>query len=374
MKATQLHSPAQLLDIELTKRIGLIGSVMDYPAINLAPEIGTKVQHFTSTPGPYDLWAIEFGYTNSLSNPEAEAERQRKLLARSAEPALLFGNDADDMRFPGLSGIDPRVMIGDMSNDAITYASDRIKLVQKLMDSLPSKYIESDKSYNEMLGAFNTLSREYMIQAGVVSRYIGGVYVDRSFDGDSKNLPYTPVNLIDQKRAMNTLSQFVFSPNAMEIPNGLANYLQKQRRGFGFFFRQEDPKLHYRVLGMQSSVLAHLLSRNVLLRLTDSKEYGNKYGVTELFTDLNKAIFNEDVRGNVNSYRQNLQIQYVKYLTVIAGKDGKSRYDNIATARAYNALVQIKSLVRSGASSGDVDSKAHKSYVVNYIDNYLKNK
>ena len=34
-----------------------------------------------------------------------------KLLARSTEPALAFGNDADDMRSPG-GGIDPRVNTG----------------------------------------------------------------------------------------------------------------------------------------------------------------------------------------------------------------------------------------------------------------------
>ena len=374
MKATQLHSPKDLLNMELTQKVGLIGSVMDYPAINLHPEIGKKVQYFTATPGPYDLWAIQFGYTPSLDDLEAEKLRQRKLLSRSSEPQLLFGNDADDMRFPGLNGIDPRVMIGDMSNDAITYASDRIELVQKLIDSLPANYIESNKSYAEMRGAFNVLSREYFVQTGVLSRYIGGIYVDRSFSGDSKNMPYTSVSLADQQRAMAAMSKYVFAPNAMNLPENYANYLQPQRRGFGFFFNQEDPKLHNRVLSMQTNVLAHLLSRNVLLRITDSKIYGNEYSVTNLFNDLNKAIFSADINGNVNTFRQNLQIQYIKYLAIVAGLNGSSNYDNIAKARAYYALTKLQSTIKRGSTLGDEDSKAHKKYLLSTIENYFKKK
>lgn len=374
MKATQLHSPSELQNMELTQRVGLMGSVMDYPAINLHPELGKKVQYFTASPGPYDLWAIEFGYATSLKDPTAEKLRQQKLLSRSSEPQLMFGNDADDMRSTGISGIDPRVMIGDMSNDAITFASDRIKLVQQLMDSLPSNYIEANKSYAEMRGAYNILSREYMVQAGVMSRYIGGVYVDRSFAGDSKNMPYTAVSLADQKRAMAKMSELVFSPDAMSIPNNFANYLQPQRRGFGFFFNTEDPKLHNRVLMMQSSVLSHLLSSKVLLRISDSKIYGNEYSVTNLFNDLNKAIFSEDINGNVNSFRQNLQIQYLKYVARVAGLNGPSNYDNIAKARAYYALTKLQSTIKRGANIGDEDSKAHKKYLLVTIENYLEKK
>jgi hypothetical protein len=374
MKATQLHSPAQLLDMELTQRVGLIGSVMDYPAINLHPEIGAKVQYFTATPGPYDLWAIEFGYKTELEDAKLEAQRQQILLSRSGEPALLFGNDADDMRFPGRNGIDPRVMIGDMSNDAITYASERIKLVQKIIDSLPTNYVEKNKSYAELRGAFNILSKEYFTQAGVISRYIGGVYVDRSFSGDSKNMPYTPVKLVDQKRAMEAMTNLVFAPDAMSVPNGFANYLQPQRRGFGFFFKQEDPKLHNRVLAMQSNVLKHLLSPNVLLRISDSKIYGNEYSVTNLFSDLNNAIFSADINSNVNSFRQNLQVQYLKYLAMVAGLNGPAKYNNIAKARAYYALTQLQSKIKRGSNLGDEGSKAHKKYLLNTIENYFDKK
>ncbi|GIS74887.1 MAG: hypothetical protein CM1200mP12_06060 [Gammaproteobacteria bacterium] len=57
---------------------------------------------------------------------------------RSDEPELIFGNDADDMRSPG-RGIDPRAMTNDLTNDPITYAVQRIELVNQTFKELPTK-------------------------------------------------------------------------------------------------------------------------------------------------------------------------------------------------------------------------------------------
>ena len=88
MKASQLHSPEVINNRYVTSKIGLAGSVMDYPAINLAPPGEKQGEYYTSKPGPYDKWAIEFGYAESLDDSGAERERQEKLLDRSTEPAL----------------------------------------------------------------------------------------------------------------------------------------------------------------------------------------------------------------------------------------------------------------------------------------------
>ena len=61
--------------------------------------------------GPYDIWAVQFGYQDFKDDSEMGV-----LLNKSTKPELIFGNDADDMRSPG-KAIDPRVMIGDLSND-----------------------------------------------------------------------------------------------------------------------------------------------------------------------------------------------------------------------------------------------------------------
>jgi hypothetical protein len=90
---------------------------MDYPAVNVSSDRSKQGDYYTTKAGPYDLWAIEFGYTPF--SPSEEAAGLKKILSRSNEPGLAFGNDADDMRSPGGGGIDPRVMINDMSNDMV---------------------------------------------------------------------------------------------------------------------------------------------------------------------------------------------------------------------------------------------------------------
>ena len=57
------------------------------------------------------------------------------------------------MRAPG-KGIDPRVMIGDMSSDAISYSIDRMKLSNNIMKGLKAKYIKEGQSYHELRNAY----------------------------------------------------------------------------------------------------------------------------------------------------------------------------------------------------------------------------
>jgi hypothetical protein len=96
MKASQLHNNTNIHNREITEKMGLVGSVMDYPGINVNPDRSKQGQYFTLRPGPYDIWAIRFAYEEGRSD-----EDTRKLLEQSTEHQLIFGNDADDMRAPG---------------------------------------------------------------------------------------------------------------------------------------------------------------------------------------------------------------------------------------------------------------------------------
>ena len=105
-----------------------------YTKLYDASEREKQTRFYLTKPGPYDDWLIEFGYSPALDDPEAEAARLEAILARSTEPQLAFGNDADDMRAPGV-GMDPRVNIFDMSSDAVTYAAQRMDLIQHRITS-----------------------------------------------------------------------------------------------------------------------------------------------------------------------------------------------------------------------------------------------
>jgi hypothetical protein len=363
MMASQLHDSKSIHNKKLTEEKGLIASVMDYPAINFNKDRSNQGQYYTTKPGPYDDWAIMYGYSQFS---EKEEDKLRAILRESNKPELLFGNDADDMRSPG-KAIDPRAMIGDLSSDAISYAIDRLELAQTLLQELSKKDSISKDSYNDLRDKYLVITTEIGKQADVISRYIGGVYINRAKKNQKSTLvPYTPVSLADQKRAIKALNDYVFSAKSLKIEADLASKLQPQRRGFGFFSETEDPKINDRILNIQSNVLNHLLHPRVLRRITDSEIYGNQYSCINLLDDLTAGIFKE----NGNSYNRNLQIEYTNQLLEILNKE--NNYDFEAQAAA---LSQIKKIEKKAAtSSTNPKTQATNLYLQHIIDKGLDKK
>ena len=366
MKASNLHSVEEINNKELTSKIGLTGSVMDYPAINISYNEEDQGQYYTTIPGPYDHWAIEYGYSERLSDPGQEAERLNKILLRSDEQELAFGNDADDMRSPG-HGIDPRVMIFDLTSDPVEFFKQRLKLTKELLPKLEERFSVNGQSYHELRNAYMVLTGQTSVAAMVVSRFIGGIYVDRSHpEQNSDAKPFSPVEKARQKRAMEMLREYVFAPNAFQADLGIYNYLQLQRRGFGHPKDNEDPKIHDRVLHIQENALNHLLHDRVMKRIIDSGVYGNAYRLDEVLSDLSKSIFEDDLNKPVNTFRQNLQQMYVsKLIKIFDNKSGK--HGSISQSVVmYELDVILKQLKRS--QSSDRLTKAHRFKMIHDIN------
>lgn len=364
MKASQMHSLAKIHDEALTSRVGLMGSVMDYPSVNVAADRSKQGQYYTTRPGPYDVWAIQFAYETGRT-----AEGSEALLNRSTEHDLMFGNDADDMRSPG-KAIDPRVNIFDLTSDAIDYGVERLKLVDTLASEMMKKYTQQGTSYHNHLVAYFGMMRQYRDVQQAITRYVGGVYVDRGMIGQpGAGTPFIPVSAADQKKAMKALADHFFAPTAMDFANGLYQYLQAQRRGFGHFANPEDPKIHEDILDIQKEALEHLLHPNTMQRIADSKLYGNGYELSSVMSDLTDAIFKTDINGNVNTMRQNLQLEYVRMLINMVVGEGKGAYLHTSQSQAVYFLKEIRKMAAPG--TGDISSKAHKAHLTTLIDNAL---
>ncbi|WP_417699052.1 zinc-dependent metalloprotease [Pseudoalteromonas lipolytica] len=367
MKSSILWNEKDVHDKRKTQGI-VTGSVMDYAPANIAPIGMQQGDIFQTKPGPYDDWAIEYGYSQALADADAEQQRLEKILARSSEHALAFGNDADDMRAPGRH-IDPRIMIGDMSSNPAAYAADRMALINKLFTELKDKATVEGESYQQLVTSANILFGSYRTQAGVVSRQIGGVYVERNVVGDDKNgAPFTPVPLERQQQAMQILAKNVFAPDVLVSMQPLYNYLQQQRRGFNHYGKNEDPKPHNMILGMQKLVLAQLLHPAVMLRISDSAMYGNEYSLSQFMDDLTASIFVDSKKAN--SLSHNLQIEYVNQLIAIAGLGKASKHDNLAKAAALYQLNKIADI--STPWGADTAEKAHKQYIDRLISKALE--
>ena len=360
MMATQMHGPKEAHDINITQGI-LAGSVMDYPSVNYAPVGMEQGDFYSEKPGPYDDWVIEYGYSTALDNADAEKARLTTILNRSTEPHLAFGNDADDMRAPGRH-VDPRINIFDMSNDAVEYAADRFELVKYSAANLKDKLLVDGRSHNDLVVGVNILFSEFGRQASVISRYVGGVYLNRAMVGqEGYTQPLTPVPANYQKKAMNTLNKYFFAPDAISSLEPLYAYLQRQRRGFDGWARDESPRIHAMLLATQKSVLDHLMHPNVTMRITDTALFGNEYTLDQMMQDLTNGMFSADIKGSVNTYRQQLQVEYVERLIAASGLESASSYDTITQATATSELKRIAKMVDN--SKGDNASKIHKGYL-----------
>jgi hypothetical protein len=153
---------------------------------------------------------------------------------------------------------------------------------------------------------------------------------------------------------MQVLNEHIFAANVLQQSQPLFNYLQQQRRGFDFYNEPEDPKIHQMFLSVQKSVLAHLLHPQTLQRITDSSVYGNEYQLGQMMEDLTQGIFAADMAGNVNSFRQYLQLELVGRLANILNSSG-GEFDALATS---SALVQLENLAASLKAKGRRGSMA----------------
>lgn len=369
-KGSHMLSPAELANAEVTAKRGVSASVMDYLSINFAGLGETQTHYYPISPGPYDHWAIEYGYSQAEADPILEQQRLDAILNRSTRPDLKFGLDADDMR-RSESGIDPRAMIFDQSSKPIIYARNRIELVESVMAALLQKMAQPGQSWQEVYNAYLSLTLEWSRQLIVTSRWIGGLYVDRSFQqqvgaGD----PLTPIPLKRQRAAMDLLNDRLFAPDAMQFNEKLYRHLQQQRRGQNLWEKPQDPKLHSRFLTVQKGALDHLLHPVVLARINDSALYGNNYTLSAVLTDLTEAIFAADMNANVNTVRQQLQREYVEQLLAIVDIDKGAAFDHVSRGAAFYQLQHLQQQLKARPNS-DVATLAHTAALLHRIETDL---
>ena len=72
-KGSTLLTQDELNNKDIVNERGVCSSVMEYPAINIANDPKNQGLFFDVKPGVYDMWAIEFGYSQ-FDSEEAENE------------------------------------------------------------------------------------------------------------------------------------------------------------------------------------------------------------------------------------------------------------------------------------------------------------
>jgi hypothetical protein len=385
-KASTLHGLKDLHNTDKTGAVGVAASVMDYTPINLAPK-GTKQGHFYSqTIGPYDYWAIEYGYKPFSGGTEGEMKELQKVAARSGEPGLAYATDEDTR---GIDS-DPLVNRFDLGDDPIAYARQLTDTVASLWPDLLKNVVKEGEGYQQARRSFGILLSQHGRGVFFASRYIGGVYVSRSHKGDKDaKPPFVVVEAEKQREALKLLEEQIFGDKPFNFPPELYNHLATSRwRHWGMEDRERvDYPVHEVIAMWQDRVLNQVLSSLTLERLHDAevKVPADKdaFTVAELLERLTKAIFSEldtvqkgefTVRKPaITSLRRNLQRDYLKRLSNLVLGNSSAPHD--CQTLAFAQLQELHQRMKQAQERKDVKldayTKAHLAESSSRIEKVL---
>ena len=315
--------PAEALyDDKKAEEIGMSGSVMDYNPVIIAGK-GKKQGHFVPvTLGPYDYWAIEYGYSQQSGD---EKEGLAKIASRCADPMHPYSTDEDALGTYSALSIDPLANQYDQSTDPLAYFKQRVQLVNELWGSMETGLAKPGDGYQIMRRALGRGLNDDFRSLVTSSKMIGGVYSHRDHVGDPGNrLPFEPVPAAKQREALDFLSTYAFGEKAFRLPPSVLNKLAVERLpGLDpayFAVQRLDYPWHDAVLNIQRSVLSRLYHPITLARIQDNElrfEPPQKpFKMADMFAGLNDAIWSEldSGAGEISSLRRNLQREQLKQL------------------------------------------------------------
>ncbi len=321
---SSLLSPDALHNPELTRRTGLSNSVMDYLTVNLAPPGKKQGEYWSSAVGPYDCWAIEYGYrpVDGARSPEDELPELQKIASRATRPELAYGTDEDTW---GVGfDIDPTIVRWDFSSDPMSWAVGQLNLVKSLLPLLEKKFPTAGEGYWELRDAFNLLLGEWRYQTFLIARYIGGQYVHRDMPGDPRERPpFVPVSPVVQRKALDLLDRCLFSATAFDFPPSLLNKLAIEKwwhwGSSPTNLDRPDYPIHDQILSIQRSILNRIFHPLVLARILDTeRKTTDPFTLSEFFEKTTEIVWKElftNRAPSINGFRRNLQRAHLQILT-----------------------------------------------------------
>ncbi len=303
--------------------VGMTGSVMDYPSVNIALDSSKQGYYWGPTVGTYDRWAVRWGYSDVAGETaDDEWPALLKIAAEAGKKEHLYGTDEDT--YP-MGAMDPRSHTSDLSDDNLAWAMERVAVCDQLLKGgqLESRIVEEGDNYVALRYAVQTLMMQKYIAHLKAIKYMGGYYTERPHKGDgSGNLPMTPVSAAKQMEAL----QFVTS-NSMDVSNWLVptDMLDKlmddkqwswQNNPFGLGRRFDFPLSGW-VASIQNALIANMMNPMLQARIVETGyKMDRPFELSSLYSELTKTIWTQNTtpRGQTAGMQRNLQRVYVDTL------------------------------------------------------------
>ena len=249
MKASSAYIVDSLRSGDFTQKMGIATTIMDYARFNYVAQPGDENIRFVRQLGPYDDYAIEWGYRYfSDQTPESEKVLLNEMVdQKSMNPMYMFGS----------GGNDPDTQtenIGDDPIKASEYGLKNLKIVAENLDAWTTTegqtYADLNELYNEMVSVY----RRYIYH---VIRIIGGVN-ETLMNKGQENIPYKNLDQEAQKKALSFLNAHLWTTPSWLMQKALISKI-KEEGGL------------LRIQNLQLSALNRILSVGNLNRILSSR-------------------------------------------------------------------------------------------------------
>jgi len=359
MLGSNAYTIEQLRDPAFVAKNGVASSIMDYARFNyvMQPEDGVSPIDYVT--GPYDNFAIEWGYREFPG--DLSDEEEKPLLNKIADRQLTNKALRWDAYSAG-SRFDPRNQTEDISNNAVEATRLGMKNLERIMANVvEAASYEDGMTYDEVKVAYIALASQFNRELGHVAKYVGGsIYRNELAQGHDDAAVYTAYPLARQKEALRFLAA-----NAFKLPAFWKNDEVMKRVGQDFYLDT--------VSRFGTNALNRVLSARTVDHMIKQRAAGVvAYSPVELFAEVRSAVFEElnSRKPNVSAYRRNLQATMVnKLVTAIAPK---SKLSNDYKALSRSTLVSLeKDLSRVGAKNASAMSGIHFSNLAAKISEAL---
>ncbi|HET9066516.1 MAG TPA: zinc-dependent metalloprotease [Gemmatimonadales bacterium] len=358
MKASSAYPVDSLRSPSFTKAFNTAPSIMDYARFNYVAQPGDGDVSLHPGIGPYDKYAISWGYRPILAarTPDAEKVTLNAWIAEHAgDPMYRFGDP---------SGTDPGSQTEDLGDDGVKASEYGIMNLKRILPKLLEYSYEPGADFSQLAEMYGQVAAQWNRYMGHVVTIIGGIDWTRK-NVDQTGPAYTAIPRQRQKEAMRFLNE-----QALQTPTWMFDPAILERIGIQ---GSSD-----RIKGYMTGVLGRMLQPSRLARVAELQNVADGgYPLPEYLGDIRDAVWTELARGTApDFYRRSLQRAWIETMgTLVNPPEATPTPATIAlsdirpTVRAE--LVQLRARLRSAAGRGDAVTRAHYADAAEQVDQIL---
>jgi hypothetical protein len=385
--SSMAYTAKELQSKTFTQKYGVATSVMAYAPINLWPKGYSQGSYWQLDPGPYDYYAIHWGYARvpGAHTPQQEVPMLNHWGRVWADPMYRFASD-EDVDYASAHAIDPRVAVWDLTNDPLSWSETQLKLCHDLFTSLDQHWPQLENSYDQERAAFIAVLVPYFLTSTLPEHYIGGEYLSRSYPGDpSARPPLVQVPRATELRAFRMLDRYVFSDGAWNFSPVTLNrlvYSEWESTPSAVWAYNPPPRHDMPVAEMAADIGEQQLTRMfqpLMLERLDDLALKAKPGETMTLTDLfdwTQTSLYGDLRDpklhSIGEVHRMLQQWYVRELAQIwLAPAAGTPFDAQSMARAELVDLQSNLALALRRPSLDELTQAHLESLADIVSRTL---